>query len=303
MRIRILALIAGAGLLITGCAAPGDGPGAPASFSSPDDGHSALTASVTALAAGNYRFSRSGRHTVDGTVALPGGAALTVRNTPRDGFPAAAVITVGDEHFMKWDLFDGASKESQAKWDATIAAGKDADEVRQARLFRTWLPVLSGRVWAPYDPAVITTVPVPTLPTTQKPDVTGLSDLLQGVTSARRTGDTISGLLDATKVPEGQGLFGAEPVADLLGPDASAMPYTATLDAQGRLTNMTVEVPEVALSPSAAADPSPEPGAAPMFPGFKLIIKIADYGTATVPAKPAVTPLNREITTFLAEFD
>jgi hypothetical protein len=299
MRIRHLALATG--LLLAGCAAPGAGAGSPTSFTSPDDGRRALTASVTGLADGNYRFTRVGRRTVDGTVALPGAVALGVKNLPQDGFQSASVIAVDTEHYFRYDVFDGDAE----KVMAGLEAEKAPEAAQAAKQYRSWLPVLSGKQWARYDATKITNLPVPALPTPQKPDATGVTDLLTGVTSAQRTGDTVTGRLDATKVPEGLGLFGAEPVADLLGAAASSMPYSATLDPQGRLVNFTVDVPEVALSQSAAAEnPTPDASADPMFPGFRLTIKIADYGQTDAPAAPAgARTLDRFMTTFFAEFD
>lgn len=290
-RKRSLAAIVGAGLLLTGCAST---MARPAGYASPQDGKQALITATAALAEGNYSFSRTGGGTVEGTVRLPDAASLTM-----SGGIDLSMVRTGTDHYLRLDMFEGRAKKVKQRFEKVLATSKDKAERRQARYYLKYLPVLSGERWSHLDEARMTALPLPTMPSPQRPDVTGATALVGGVTSAQRTGDTIVGTIDATKVDPELSLFRAEPVEDFLGAKAKSIPFTATLDAQGRLVNMTVEVPDVALSPSAAAEnPTPDPSAEPMFKGFRLIIKIADYGSATAPSAPPrnlTTEVNDEL--------
>ncbi|MEV4479316.1 hypothetical protein [Micromonospora coxensis] len=99
-------------------------------------------------------------------------------------------------------------------------------------------------------------------------DPAGSDALVKAVTDVKRTGEgTYAGTLDATKVTDSD-VMDAETVKGL-GDKAGALPFTATLDAQGRLTEFTVQMPAVGDTAAHA-----------------MTVKYADYGTATAVQKP-----------------
>jgi hypothetical protein len=101
-------------------------------------------------------------------------------------------------------------------------------------------------------------------------DPAGSDKMIAAITDVKKTGEgTYAGTIDATKAADSD-LLDAETVT-ALGDKAKAVPFTAKLDAQGRLTEFTVEVP-----------------AAGSVPASTVTVKYADYGAAAaVQAPPA----------------
>ncbi|MFG2053585.1 hypothetical protein ACGFI9_06075 [Micromonospora sp. NPDC048930] len=101
-------------------------------------------------------------------------------------------------------------------------------------------------------------------------DPAGSDKMIAAITDVKKTGEgTYAGTIDATKATDSD-VLDAEAVR-ALGDKAKAVPFTAKLDAQGRLTEFTVEVP-----------------AAGSIPASTVTVKYADYGAATaVQAPPA----------------
>lgn len=99
-------------------------------------------------------------------------------------------------------------------------------------------------------------------------DPAGADALVKAVTDVQKTGEgTYSGKLDATAATDADALD-----ADLikaLADKAKALPFTAKLDAEGRLAELVISVP--AAGESKAHD---------------LKVTYADYGTATAAQKP-----------------
>ncbi|WP_157548133.1 hypothetical protein [Micromonospora sp. ATCC 39149] len=99
-------------------------------------------------------------------------------------------------------------------------------------------------------------------------DPAGSEALTKAITDVKKTGEgTYEGTLDATKAT-GSDVLDVEIVKDLAG-KAKAVPFTAKLDGQGRLTEFVVKVP--AAGSSKAQD---------------LKVTYADYGAATAVEQP-----------------
>lgn len=99
-------------------------------------------------------------------------------------------------------------------------------------------------------------------------DPAGSEALTKAITEVRKTGEGLyAGTLDATKVT-GSDMLDAATVKALAG-QATAVPFTAKLDGQGRLTEFGLEVP-------AAGDTKAQ----------NLLITYADYGATTPVQKP-----------------
>ncbi|WDZ86852.1 hypothetical protein [Micromonospora cathayae] len=99
-------------------------------------------------------------------------------------------------------------------------------------------------------------------------DPAGSEALTKAITEVRKTGEGMyAGTLDATKAT-GSDVLDAETVKALAG-QASAVPFTAKLDAQGRLTEFGIEVP-----------------AAGTAKAQNLLITYSDYGATTPVQQP-----------------
>lgn len=242
------------------------------------DATRALRDSVAALRDGNYTFTRSGAGLVadiqQGTVALPGGVSIRHTGT-------WAVTRAGADTHLQYLLH--VQPELREQYRAYWRENAPAAEARKVEKI---YEQLDGENWVRADEKKLTGAAaveeqsgldsMAALPTPQQPDATGAGTLVGLVTSASRDGDVFTGTLDATgSDPLLRQLFN-DP-AYLYGPAARAMPYRATVDAQGRLTELTVTMPgEITSQPAEPVEPTPP-----------LVIRISGYGVTEPPAVPA----------------
>lgn len=99
-------------------------------------------------------------------------------------------------------------------------------------------------------------------------DPAGSDKVIAAITDVKKTGEgTYEGTIDATKATDSD-LLDAE-VVSALGDKAKAVPFTAKLDAQGRLTEFTVAVPAAGSTPAST-----------------VTVKYAAYGTAAAAQAP-----------------
>lgn len=115
-------------------------------------------------------------------------------------------------------------------------AGKDY----YAKLDGVQIPGAAGK-WIHFEPEKLKSINKLLINTAQDP--TGLTLIAQAIVTAKKDGMKITGTFDATKVGDGVGGIGAESVA-ALADKAKAIPFTATLDAQGKITSLSFAVPE-----------------------------------------------------------
>jgi hypothetical protein len=104
-----------------------------------------------------------------------------------------------------------------------------------------------------------------------KTDVTDVGALLAAVSDAKGDGKTITGTIDGTKVKSPDGFLDNDTIEEM-GAGAAKLPYTATLDDQGRLTELAIDAP--ASGPTAAG---------------KWVFTITGYGEQKALTKPAGT--------------
>lgn len=101
----------------------------------------------------------------------------------------------------------------------------------------------------------------------QDPDPAGTEALFTNITEVQKTGEnTYTGKLDASGVTEGA--IDSDLVKSL-GDQAKALPFTAKLDDQGRLAELTIPIP-----------------AAGETKAHEIKVTYADYGKATAAQKP-----------------
>lgn len=214
----------------------------------PEDPFQALDDSVTALLDGNYTFKHATTYQVVDGAVVADASSMRVRLDSRvtgQQFTSDFVIVSG-ERFVLLDF---------SKVENMTSA----------------LPgVMTGKKWVPLtDPAVteLGGIPFPA----PGDDVIGATAAVRAVTDARETGEnTYAGTLDLTQV--GPGVLRVGPTAELLtqlGAVASAVPFTATLDGEGRLLTFVYDVP-----------------AAGSVPANHVELSLSGYGAATPPARP-----------------
>ncbi|AEV85037.1 hypothetical protein ACPL_4142 [Actinoplanes sp. SE50/110] len=247
----------------------------------PGDARQALRDSVTALAAGDYTFTRSGASDVadirQGVVHLPDSVLIEHSDT-------FAMARVGPHFYLKY-LLD-ANPELRAQllgYYRKHLSGAQLRSVEQS------YARLDGEHWVAADEKKLIAAAaieeqsgldsMARLPDARRPDATGAGTLIAAVTSAQRSGTVITGTLDATgKDPELQKLFN-DPTY-LYGVGAKAMPYRAVLDDQGRLTEFTVSMPDQRMASQPAEPITPQP---------PLVIRISRYGQTGVQPAPATS--------------
>jgi hypothetical protein len=249
----------------------------------------ALTAALRGIEAGNYTFTRTG---IRGAVHLPDSSLI---EQPEGG---PSVLRTGSAFYLRYALH-GPARTHWAKVYAEAAMTATGTDKQQLAGARKLFDLLDGEQWVEADETKIKAAAdgddqsgleyVPVAPTTAAPDVTGATALITAVTTAEQSGDTITGTLDATTV---------DPAARILtndsyyvyGPKASAMPFRATLDDQGRLIRFILEIPgqlEDAASAAPETFPSDAPAQAPEEP---VTIAISGYGETAAPAAPENAP-------------
>ena len=249
------------GVALTGCAgsAKEEAPARPA------DPKTAIAQSVDGLKDGNYAYTAT---TPDadstGAIHLPTKSATMVINTKTDeGDSKIEVRMIDPERWMKITMpakvFEGIDDVDTS--DPQIA--KLAAQMKQMR------QLFSGKDWMHIDQSKLKGDIAKELGVDgTKGDLTGLTALIGTVVTAQGDAKTITGTLDATKIAEDQGIITVSDVK-AMGAGAAALPYTATLDDQGRITAMELDVPK-------AGD----------IPAGKWTIGVSGYGEQKTQEKP-----------------
>ncbi|GAA2642576.1 hypothetical protein GCM10010399_90670 [Dactylosporangium fulvum] len=129
------------------------------------------------------------------------------------------------------------------------------------------MQALNGKTWMHVDRSKIKDAKSLVLGANET-DMLDLKALLQSAQSVQQAGDRkYGGTLDLAKGENSP--MTDEDVVKALGDKAASVPFTATLDAEGHLTELLIDVP-------AAGDKK----------AHQLKLTVNQYGTATVPAKP-----------------
>lgn len=279
-----LALSTGvAGLLMTGCA---NTAGA-AHVASEGDARQDLMASIDAVRQGNYAFSVKGNKTYSGVVHLPQ-SALIEHADP--GQPRATTLNIGDRRYVKYLMYGEKAPSVRAEIELALKKGMiEATDIPAAKARLRAMDTFDGKRWVHVDPARMQQLEPRVLdpgPTVQHADATPLTALVEAVATAKRNGNTIAGALDASKVDVTDDDFNGDPFGVDLGDKGGAVPFTAELDQQGRLSRFTVDVPPVPQSEEASADPTGAGQNIAEAPAFSIVITIKSPGAAPVQKAP-----------------
>ncbi|WP_229705582.1 hypothetical protein [Micromonospora sonchi] len=236
-------------LLVPGVAAcnsgTADSPNASSSESAaPADPKEALIASTKGLAEGNFTFTLAADSmTGTGVFHKPSNSAQMAMKVSAEGFAMEfELIQIQPDTWVKVDLGDlfagipgmDAIKDKYQHLDATKAAGnKNLDLLKDGT-----------------DPA-------------------DAAAMFKGVTDVQKTGEgAYSGKVDLTAVKDS--VAADEDMLKGLGDQAKEIPFTAKLDAEGRLTELVLSMP-----------------AAGEIKAQEIKVTYGDYGTATAAEKPS----------------
>ncbi|WP_232521359.1 hypothetical protein [Micromonospora phaseoli] len=240
---------------VAACTTTGDAgstatPSATASGAAPQvdsDAKQALLDSTREISNGNFRFSMSGAGSVaEGQVHQPSQSAeMRIRlGEPTDDLAISLdLVHAKPDSWVKLDLKGSAATRVPGVDRLNLGKYQHLDQNR-----------IQGDRNLGFD--------------FDQVDPAGSEVLTQAVTEAQRTGDgTYTGTIDLSKAADAGSLDPT--LITALGPQGSAVPFTATTDAQGRLTELVVQLPQ---SGQAA--------------GQEIKVTYSDYGNATEATKP-----------------
>lgn len=246
----IVALLATAGLLLGGCGGDDEpttpAPAAPAATTAVAevDPKAALADSTAELKKGNYQYLVTGDGATEkGEVHLPE-SVMVSRSAPKEQPTQLDLMVVGKEHYLKMQADLGAG----APTDGPI------------------VEMFSGKKWLHIDPAKLDEN---IFEGSAEPDLTDAAKMLASATTAERKGDAISGTLDVSKMKADDLPWEEEEVKEL-GDKLKSLPYSATLDPQGRLTKLSVDMPAVGKEKA-----------------YTYVAEYSGFGAAQVQSKPA----------------
>jgi hypothetical protein len=208
----------------------------------PADPKAALAGSTKELASGNYAFTATSPEAdAKGTVHVPSKSASIALNGKTEGFE------------IKMDLiFAGPDR-----WIRMVTP-KGQSILDQSADPKTWLHV-DGSKLKNADLGVDLT----------QPDLLYIGKIVDAATEVKGDAHTITGKLDATKIDSADAFLDSETAKDM-GPTASALPFTASLDDQGRLTKLEIDAPK-----------------AKEVPAGKWTITVAGYGQQKAQTPPS----------------
>lgn len=220
-------------------------PGGSASAAAPADPKEALLASTREIGKGNFTFTVVGHQsTGKGLVHKPSNSAqftMTFDDGTGDVSMDVDFIYIEKESWVKLDLGGKMFEALGADKNKGKYQHLDQSKIEGAKGLQ-----LNAETLDPSDSAA----------------------LIKGVTEVRRTGEgSFAGTIDITGATESAALD--EEVVEALAAQAKALPFTAKVDAQGRLTEIAIAVP-----------------AAGEAEAHEVKITYADYGSATAAQKP-----------------
>jgi hypothetical protein len=236
-------------LLVPGVAACGPEDGKPSAAGStattiPADPKQALLASTKEIAKGHFRFAMTADEvTSDGVVHLPSQSArMSMKMGGGDGFGMEMdLIYIEPDSWVKVKIegLPGGQKANSDKYQHL-----DQSKVKEIDEFQF---------------------------KADEADPASVDKLFKVLVDVQKAGEGVyRGTLDLTKVGELDSLLADSELAKSLGVEAAKLPFEATLDAQGRLTTLMIDIP-------AAGD----------IKAHQAKITYSEYGTAAPPEKPA----------------
>ncbi|MEU2615282.1 hypothetical protein ABZ570_27430 [Micromonospora sp. NPDC007271] len=234
---------------LAACSTEADSPTADSTSAAPQkpaDPKEALVASTKEFQKGNFTFTiKDGEINGGGTVHLPSKSAeIKLETSDPELSMTAHLVFVDNDSWVKLELA-GAMADAVPGFKAKKGKYQhlDRSKVQDAKQLNF--------DFADVDPA-------------------GAEKLFNAITDVKQTGEgTYEGTIDATKAGDSD-LLDAETIK-ALADKASAVPFTAKVDAQGRLTELALQVPATGSTEAQT-----------------VTVTYADYGSAAaVQAPPA----------------
>jgi hypothetical protein len=235
LRGPVLAATLALALAVTGCAKNATEDKAAAK---PADPKAALAASTSGLTAGNYAFTESMPDAeLKGTVHVPSkSASVAIDSHATDGVGKMELLQIEPDRWVRMSL----------DLDSMLQ-GVDRNDPAMKPLIDGF-KAFDGKTWMHVDMTKAKNAQDLNLDLSRA-DVTGAGQLLSGVVTAQGDAHDITGTLDATKAGDDLDGFDSEDVK-AMGAAAKALPFTAKLDDQGRLTHLELTVPKAGETPA-----------------------------------------------------
>jgi hypothetical protein len=207
------------GLGVSGC---GDSsstaaPEAGAATTAPADPKAALAASTKELAGGNYAFKATSPDAdAEGVVHIPSKSGSIKLEGKTEGFAIHMdLLLVDADRWVRMSTPQGKS---------ILDEKADPD---------TWFHVDASKLSKDADFGV----------DVSQPDMLYVGTIVTAATTVQGDAHTITGTIDGTKITSEDAFLDSQTIKDV-GAAASALPFTATLDDQGRLTKLVIDVPK-----------------------------------------------------------
>ncbi|MGC5029882.1 hypothetical protein [Micromonospora sp. DT229] len=212
------------------------------------DAKQALLDSTREISNGNFRFRMSGAgSTAEGQVHEPSQSAqmkVSIGEPTDDLAMTLDLIHAKPDSWVKLDLQGSAASSVPGRDKLSLGKYQHLDQTR-----------IQGNRNLGFD--------------FDKVDPAGSAVLTQAITEVRRTGDgAYAGTIDLSKAAEAGSLD--QSMITALGAQANSVPFTATTDAQGRLTELVLQVPGVQAGVTTQ----------------EIRVTYSDYGNATAAQKP-----------------
>jgi len=215
----------------------------------PADPKQALAASTAGIKAGNYSFTATSPDGPDvkGVVDIPSRTASLDMAIEQDGGKGLMQFRIVEpDRYVKMKMDLGQSAE-QLKQMEQLAEENPSLKKTVAGL-KSMVEMFSGKNWMHIDMSKLKGDDFQI--SIDNPDLVGVGALTDGVVTAERTATGIAGTLDVTRVKGDDQMFSESAFKGLAAEKAKALPYEATLDAEGRLTAFVLDVPKFADTPA-----------------------------------------------------
>lgn len=241
---------------------------APATSATPAaaDPKAVLTVATTGLTAGNYRYTAALSGTrIEGAVDFANRSTAWTTTSQETGRTDIDMRLIGRDQYSRTRHDAASAADTVRKLRKTVAAAIDPDVKADAKAEIREIETKDHR-YRHFDLSRFPDNPAAQGAGFTGPDRTGITALLPWVREATVDGKTIRGTLTFVGTPSAQGALNL--IADRY---VDTMTFTGSLDDQGRLSRLDIDLP-ASSHPKRAAD--------------RCTLTIDSYGTTPTPERP-----------------